>query len=273
MKVLHSGIYPNKKLSQHFLIQPSIAARIVDQMGIQTGDVILEIGPGEGILTEFLLKSRAEKIIGIEIDTRLILWLKERFYGIRRFQLIEGDFLKFDLSTIASERKRIRVVGNLPYKITSSILFHILSFKEKIQDITVMVQKEVGDRIMSELGSKKYGIPSIIFQYFYEIRKLFSIHRKSFFPAPKVDSIVIQLKFRDKVLYKLEDLDYFIRIVKTSFNQRRKMLKNSLKSFFNDERILQEINYLNKRPEDLSVREFVDLSNHLFYFNERGKRG
>jgi len=267
MNFLRSGIKPNIKISQHFLINPSIAERIVHSMEIKEGEFILEVGPGEGILTEFLLASRAERIVGIEIDSRLIKWLKDRFCMNHRFQLIEGDFLKFDLSTIIEKNKKLRLVGNLPYGITSPILFHVLSFRENIKDMTIMVQKEVGERLISKPGSKKYGIPSVIFQYFCEVKKLFAVSRNAFSPKPEVDSSMIHFKFRCDNPYHVEDLDLFFRVVKMAFGQRRKMLKNSLQSLIENHNIKENRRLLQKRPENLSVKEFVDLSNQLIYKN------
>lgn len=259
-----SGIRPRKRLGQYFLRDRSVAKRIIDSMEICEGDNVVEIGGGEGVLTEFLLKSPAERIVGVEIDNRLADWLRERFIREEKFELIEGDFLKLDLSSLIKDGKKIRVVGNIPYYITKPILFHILESRSWVQDITATVQKEVGERISSRPGTKVYGVLSVLFQVFGQVDPLFFIPRDLFYPVPEVDSSVIRIRFFNEPLYEIKDLDFFRCMVKTVFAQRRKMLRNTLKNLIIDEKMWESVLVdLSQRPEELSVVELVQLSNEL----------
>ena len=159
-----SGIRPQKRLGQHFLRDRSIAERIIQSMSIGCEDRVLEIGAGEGVLTERLIESPARRIVAVELDSRLAGWLKGRFEQNERFEIIEADFLKLDLGPLFSGDWKIRAVGNIPYSITTPILFRLLDDREKVRDVTVTLQKEVGERIISPPGCKAYGIPSVLFQ-------------------------------------------------------------------------------------------------------------
>ena len=269
-----SGLRTRKRLGQHFLKDRSFATRIVNSIGIETGDLILEIGSGEGVLTELLLKSSAEKVYGIEIDPRLCQFLKERFREEKRFQLIEGDFLKFDIASICERRHGLRVAGNLPYYITSPILFHLLENRSWIRDLVATVQKEVGERLASLPNRKSYGVPSVLFQTYCDVKALFRIPGQAFFPVPEVDSVVLQIKFGRESKYSIKDEDLYKKIVKGTFNQRRKMLKNTLARLIDDTSILDGIIIdLSRRPESLSVMEFVTLSNEVSKQLEKGSLG
>ncbi len=269
-----SGLRTRKRLGQHFLKDRSFAIRIVDSIGIEEGDQILEIGSGEGVLTKLLLKSSAEKVYGIEIDPRLCQFLKERFHGEKRFQLIEGDFLKFEFASICERRHGLRVAGNLPYYITSPILFHLLENRSWILDLVATVQKEAGERLASLPNRKSYGVPSVLFQTYCDVKALFRIPGQAFFPVPEVDSVVLQIKFGIKSKYSIKDEDLYKKIVKGTFNQRRKMLKNTLARLIDDISILDGITIdLSRRPESLSVPEFVTLSNEVSKQLEKGSLG
>ncbi len=262
---MRSDVRPLKRFSQHFLRDRFLSRRIVDSLNIQSGDHVLEIGPGEGALTEFLVKSPAERIVGIELDSRLSRLVNERFGQNNHFELIEGDFLKSDFTTFVKGERQLRVIGNLPYAVTSPILFNLLESRSCVRDVVVTIQKEVGERITSRPGSKIYGIPSVLFQLFSETEILFEIPRNAFYPAPKVDSIVIRITFRPKPRYPLMDGVFFRKVLKAVFGQRRKMLRNTLKGIVHDETMLKKCSMdLSRRPEDLSVEEFVRLSNILF---------
>lgn len=268
-----SGVRPLKRLGQHFLKDLSIAQRIIESMEIGAGDHVLEIGPGEGVLTKGLIAGPAGRIVGVEIDRRLTPWLWKQFGQDQRFELFEEDFLKLDLASLI-EGKKIRVVGNIPYSITTPILFRLLDHRQWIEDITLTVQKEVGERIVSLPGFKEYGIPSVLFQVFGRAEVLFPISRHAFYPVPEVDSIVLRVDFFKFPVYKIKDVQFFRRLVKTTFGQRRKMLKNTLKVIEKDEDNLRTVSIdLRRRPEDLSVTEFVQLSNELVRLNTRRSRG
>lgn len=269
-----SGIRPQKRLGQHFLRDRSIAERIIQSMRIGCEDRILEIGAGEGVLTERLIDSPARRIVAVELDSRLAGWLKGCFEQNERFEIIEADFLKLELEALFSGEQKIRAVGNIPYAITTPILFRLLDKREKVRDITVTLQKEVGERITSPPGCKAYGIPSVLFQMQSRIDVLFSIPRQAFYPVPKVDSIVLRFQFLDRPLHDVDDLSFFSRMVKTAFGQRRKMLKNTLKSLVVDEkRFLDAPIDLHRRPEELSVADFAVLSNALIRLTLGRSRG
>ncbi len=263
-----SGFRPLKRLGQHFLQDRSVAKRIIGSMSIEDGDHILEIGPGKGILTQILIDSQAERIIGVEIDRRLICRLQKSFGDDSRFILLEEDVLKLDLTAQIEDRSKLRVVGNIPYFITSPILFHFLDHRQWLKDMTITLQKEVGERIVSPPGSKVYGIPSVLFQAFAQVETLFTIPRQAFYPIPAVDSVVLRLQFYESPVYEIEDIAFFHRLVRTVFGKRRKMLKNTLKTMIDDERSLQHISIdLSLRPEVLSITDFAQLGNELVRLN------
>lgn len=255
-------VRPRKRLGQHFLKNESDAQRIVDSLQIKAGDDILEIGPGEGVLTQFLLASEAKSITCVELDERLIPWLKARFESDRRFRIIHADFLKWP----GPEANGIlyRVIGNLPYYITSPILFRLLTFRPVIRDVTVMVQKEFGQRLISEPGSKNYGIPSVLFQLYAAVEKKMILQREAFVPPPKVESMVISIQFFKKPVVPIQDPQHLRQLLKTVFGQRRKMLRNTMKSLVKEDRQLEQLDVdLTRRPEELSPETFVALSHKL----------
>lgn len=258
-------VMPSKKLGQHFLKDRLMARKIIESMNIGKEDHILEIGPGRGELTEILLESPAKHITAVEIDRRLIKKLKEYFGHEDRLQVIEADILDIDFTSCLAKNQKTRIVGNLPYNITSPILFRLLDSRTEIRDMTVMVQKEVGDRLTSPPGKKAYGIPSVLFQVFCRIKTLFFVPRTAFYPVPKVDSSVLGFQFLDPIPFDIRDVPFFKCIVKTTFGQRRKMLRNTLKNVVNDENHLNAVSIdLQRRPESLSIAQFVQLSNELY---------
>jgi 16S rRNA (adenine1518-N6/adenine1519-N6)-dimethyltransferase len=255
-----SNIRPKKSLGQHFLKDGASARRIVESLGLQADDIVLEIGPGGGALTEWLMKSPAGQIIAVETDKRFSPGLLNRFGGDPRFRLIENDILKVDLAGL-SQNKKIRIVGNLPYMITSPILFRILENRAVVSDCTATVQKEVAERIVSPPGTKAYGIPSVLFQQYSESHILFYIPRSAFHPVPQVDSAVLKILFLSEPVYPVLNPFEFQNLVRTVFAQRRKMLRNTLKPFIQEETDIRRLPVdWTRRPETLSVREFVLLS-------------
>ena len=257
-------IKPRKRLGQHFLKDLFFARKIVESMEIQKDDHILEIGPGQGELTERLLQSPAECIVAVEIDPECVQVLRNRFGEDNRLLLIQSDILKVNLDQWIQGKNKIRIVGNLPYNITSPILFRLLGLRSSIQDMTIMVQKEVGERLTSPPGTKSYGIPSVLFQVYSRIKTLFFVPRTAFYPVPKVDSLVLTFRFFDPIPFDIKNAVLFERVVKTAFGQRRKMLKNTLKQIVPDENRLNEVSMnLTMRPESLSVDQFVQLTNEL----------
>ena len=243
-----------KHLGQHFLNDMGIAKKIVDGLDSNSGLPVLEIGPGMGVLTQFLFDNKRLKVI--EIDSESVKYLSDN-YPTLKGNIIEGDFIKLDLNTVFNEP--FAVIGNFPYNISSQILFKVIANRDLVPEVVCMVQREVGRRIASEPGNKDYGILSVILQAYYDIEYLFTVNEGVFTPPPKVKSAVIRIK-RNNV-DKLECSDaMFIKVVKTAFNQRRKMLRNSLKALFIENLELLEAQIFTMRPEQLNVKDFVHLT-------------
>ncbi len=244
-------------MGQHFLKDEGIAKDIVDAFNIeQKYSMCLEVGAGMGVLTKYLNKRKDLDLFIIDIDTESIEYLKNQDW-INQEKLIKGDFLATDLNKLFNGNS-FGIIGNFPYNISSQILFKALEYKDHAIEIVGMFQKEVAERIASKEGSKIYGITSILLQAFYEIEYLFTVEPHVFQPPPKVKSAVIRLRRNPtKNLDCNEKL--FKSIVKLSFNQRRKTMRNSLKSMLSEE--VKNNTIFNERPEQLSVQEFINLTN------------
>jgi 16S rRNA (adenine1518-N6/adenine1519-N6)-dimethyltransferase len=251
-------VKPKKHLGQHFLIDLSIAERIAAQVTGHGGvKQLLEIGPGMGVLTDYLLKGDLDVNL-IEIDRESIAYLYQKYPSLQE-KVIEGDFLKFDFSTVFTAP--FAVVGNFPYNISSQIFFKILEDKNKVSEVVCMLQKEVARRIASPKGSKEYGILSVLLQAWYDIDYIFSVPPGVFNPPPKVNSGVIRLT-RNQV-QKLDcNEKLFFQVVKGGFGNRRKTLRNSLKSFQLTEEFKSHP-ILDKRAEQLDVADFVFLTQQI----------
>ncbi|MFO7890739.1 MAG: 16S rRNA (adenine(1518)-N(6)/adenine(1519)-N(6))-dimethyltransferase RsmA [bacterium] len=254
----------NKNIGQHFLKDKHIAEKIVNLIEITDDDLILEIGPGDGRLTQFLVETPARKVTAVEIDNRFAQLLRKKFHQAENLEIINADFLEFADGFFKHHQKRIHIVGNLPYYITSPILFKLLEYRSKIGTSVFTVQKEVADRLTSAPHSKTYGIPSVLFQLYSEVKQVFTISRNSFFPVPEVDSSVIKINFFENPLYPLENEEFFRILLKKLFSQRRKMIRNTLKTVIRDKKLLNELSIdVTKRPENLTIKQFVQLSNEL----------
>ena len=249
---------PKKRLSQNFLTDDNLSRKIVDSIFFSPDDTVLEIGCGQGAITKHILKKKV-RLFGVEYDRDLFAKLKAEFEAEESFTLFEADILDFDFDRIPRSDKKIKVVGNLPYHISSPIIFRLIDERERIESATVMLQKEVAERIVSGPGTKDYGILSVFCQYFAECRILFHIPPTAFFPKPKVDSSIVRLTFK-MTPEAVKNFKMFKQIVKKSFNQRRKMLRNSLFSLMESRTIDFD---LRLRPEELSVSDFIHLSNLL----------
>jgi 16S rRNA (adenine1518-N6/adenine1519-N6)-dimethyltransferase len=247
-------IRPKKNLGQHFLKDKGIASRVASSLTGTGYTSVLEIGPGSGILTEYLLERNFDDFRIIEIDNESVHYLKERFPGFTN--IIRGDFLTMNIDDYFEGK--LAIIGNFPYNISSQILFRVLEYRNKVIEVCGMFQKEVAERICSAPGSKTYGILSVLIQAYYTAEYLFTVPENVFTPPPKVKSGVIRLK-RNKVSELGCDESLFFRVVKAAFNQRRKMLRNSVKAAFQ----LKREDYVDfgLRPEQLSVDGFINLTN------------
>lgn len=252
-------VKPKKFLGQHFLKDLSIAKDIADTVDECPGLPILEVGPGMGVLTQFLMeKGREVKVV--ELDFESVAYLRENFPALEG-NIIEDDFLKLKLEKLFDGRPFV-LTGNYPYNISSQIFFKMLDYKDLIPCCTGMIQKEVAERIAAGPGSKTYGILSILIQAWYKVEYLFTVHEHVFNPPPKVKSAVIRMTRNEtKELGCNERL--FKLIVKTTFNQRRKTLRNSISSILEKGNPLSNDPVFNKRPEQLSVQEFIELTNRM----------
>lgn len=246
-------VRPKKHLGQHFLTDPSIARRIVDALEASPGDKVLEIGPGKGVLTAHLMQKEL-KLLLVEIDTESVAYLKNLWPGLEEC-IIGQDFLTLNLEeTLAGP---FHIIGNFPYNISSQIFFRVLKFRQRIPSVVCMIQKEVADRITSPPGSKEYGILSVLLQAYFHVEGLFNVKPGSFFPPPRVTSGVIRLT-RNEVRELPCNEELFFRIVKTVFNQRRKMIRNSIKTIL--VHLDSDFELLSLRPEQLDVSGFISLT-------------
>ena len=252
-------VKPKKFLGQHFLRDLGIASDIADTVDACSELPILEVGPGMGVLTQFLMKKEREVTV-VELDFESVAYLKENFPALEG-HIIEDDFLKLKLENIF-EGKPFVLTGNYPYNISSQIFFKMLDYKDLIPCCTGMIQKEVAERIAAGPGSKTYGILSVLIQAWYKVEYLFTVHEHVFNPPPKVKSAVIRMT-RNEVTDLGCDEKLFKLIVKTTFNQRRKTLRNSIASILDKSNPLSTDPIFNKRPEQLSVQEFIELTNRV----------
>ncbi len=251
------NVKPKKQLGQHFLVDQKIAHDIVDALTYE-GDAI-EIGPGMGVLSQYLFQRPELNMRLIEIDTESVDYLKAN-YPDKADTVVFGDFLRLEADTFFGTDKPFAVIGNFPYNISSQIFFRILEYKNRVPMIVGMLQKEVAERLASGPGSRDYGILSVFLQAYYDIEYLFTVHEDVFNPPPKVKSGVIRLK-RNGVDRLDCDEALFKRVVKGTFGQRRKTIWNGLKSLGMDLSSIQDQPVMKKRPEQLSVAEFVNLTN------------
>lgn len=255
-----------KNLGQHFLKDKEIARRIAATLDQFPSLPVLEVGPGTGVLTEFLLENRRELTV-IEIDRESVVYLKEH-YPTLNGKILEQDFLRMDFANHFDTP--FCIIGNYPYHISSQIFFKVLDNKDSVPCCSGMIQKEVAERMVASPGSKTYGILTVLLQAWYDIEYLFTVNEQAFVPPPKVKSAVIRLtRNKRKRLNCNEKL--FKMVVKTGFNQRRKMLRNSVKSLLSGEDPLPDDPMLMKRPEQLSIEQFEELTNLLEPFISRAQ--
>jgi 16S rRNA (adenine1518-N6/adenine1519-N6)-dimethyltransferase len=249
-----------KHLGQNFLYDTSILNRIIQSAGLSREDTVVEIGPGPGRLTR-MLAERVKKLIAIELDPDLYERLKGDFIAYGNVEIVHGDALQFSYEAIGE----FRVVANIPYYITTPIIFRLLDARKNVKSMTLTIQKEVAERIVAQPGCKDYGVLTIMIQYFAQPELKFIIPKEAFRPMPKVDSAVVHMNILEQPCVMVKDEKMFFRLVKTAFSQRRKTLSNSLKSFGTDIKDVMISAGIDpqRRPETLSIGEFARLSDSL----------
>ena len=257
----------NKKLGQNFLINEEIIESIVQKAEISKEDTIIEIGPGIGSLTNELI-ANAKRVIAIELDANMVDILKSRFGIFKNLEIVYGDVLKTDINELIKNEKNVKVVANLPYYITTPIIMKLLEERLELKSITVMVQKEVAERICSSYKDKEYGAITISVQYFSSPSIIIDVPKENFLPSPEVDSSVIKLDLLDKPRVDVNDEKLFFRLVKSAFSQRRKTISNSLTcvgiSKQEIEKILDDLKIDKKlRAENLSIYQYAEIANKI----------
>jgi 16S rRNA (adenine1518-N6/adenine1519-N6)-dimethyltransferase len=266
------NIRPKQSLGQNFLIDDNIARKTVRELHLKADDIVVEIGPGQGAFTKHLV-GKAKKLFAVEIDKRVMDELRNKFQS-DDVEIIHRDFLDVRLSDLQDKFKtKLRLVGNIPYHLTSPILFKAFEERNTVQDITMMIQREVARRITAKPDTKDYGILSVFAHYYGTPKSLFNVSPNCFYPKPKVTSTVIQIHLHDGLAYNVDET-LFISVVRTAFGKRRKTLSNSLSYLpFNESvtaSLLKEIDFpLDKRPEQLTVEQFVELTNNIAQHLER----
>ncbi len=254
------NLRPQKSLGQNFLVDQNIARKIVQSLDLQPEDIILEIGPGHGALTQIILP-QVKQYIGVELDHNLAQKLIEEHGARETFQLFTQDFLEFDLAQIGQLGKRIKIVGNIPYQITSSVIFKVIKNRNYFHQMTLMIQKEVAERVVAIPGSKAFGILAVLSQTFARPHQLFTVSPHVFYPKPKVTSAVVQWDLELGANKLVEDEAGYIQMIKKLFQTRRKMLRNSIKQCYGAGIIVSLADKfdLRGRPEQLSIDEFRQL--------------
>lgn len=268
-------IKANKDLGQNFLINDDVIEKIIEKSQIEKNDLIIEIGPGLGVLTNLLLE-KSDNVVAIELDKRMVEIISKRFILKNNLQIINEDVLKVDLNKLINERKKqtninkVKIVANLPYYISTPIIMKLLEEKLEIDEIIVMVQKEVAQRLVAKTGTKDVGAITYAVEYFSEAEKVIDVPKESFIPSPKVESAVIKLKIRKEAYVQVKDEKMLFNIIQKSFSQRRKTLVNALvngkivESKEKAEKIIKELNINeNIRGEKLTLEDFARICNTI----------
>ncbi len=252
---------PRKSLGQNFLQDPNIINKIVAALNVQADEVVLEIGPGRGALTDLMLPL-ANKLHLVEFDRDLAEYWQSRTSSLENLRVHSADILKFDLSVItASEQNPVKVIGNLPYNISSPVLFHLMGYADQIHSQVVMLQKEVVQRMSASPGGRDYGRLSVMLQQRYHIEYLFTVPPGAFFPPPKVESAIARLTPFAEIPHPVKNAELFGQLVKQAFSQRRKTLRNTLKGTLTEEQMALVGVDAGARAETLTVGEFAALAN------------
>lgn len=251
-----------KRFGQNFLIDHGIIRDIVRSVHPKKNDLIVEIGPGKGAITQLLADS-CDNLSVIELDRDLVPWLKVKFEHHPNFQLFQADALQFDFAQLIKNDQPLRIVGNLPYNISTPLIFHLLTYANRVQDMHFMLQKEVVKRMAAQPGDSAYGRLGIMVQYYCVVEDLFDVPPTSFDPAPKVDSAIVRLTPHAVLPHAANNIKSFETLVNVAFQQRRKTLRNSLKQLLTAEQMESLPVNLQLRPEEISLPEYVAMSNLL----------
>lgn len=260
-------VKPKKALGQHFLTDLSVAKRIAATLDEYNGLPVIEVGPGMGVLTQFLLETGHDLKV-VELDNESVDYLTTNFTSLEG-RIVSGDFLKLDLPDIVDDAEKFCVIGNYPYNISSQIFFHVLEYKDRVTCCSGMLQREVAERLAAKPGTKARGILSVLLQAWYDVEYLFTVSENVFNPPPKVKSGVIKMT-RNDVTDLGCDEKFFKTVVKTSFGQRRKTLRNSLRGLLPQNVTAEDLTdkIWTLRPEQLSVEQFVELTNLVHKFSK-----
>lgn len=263
------GLFPKKKLGQHFLVDRNILEKVIRTAELNQEDVILEVGPGLGEMT-LALAQKTKEVIAVEIDSKLAEGLRKKVSGLSNVKIVFGDILKIDFGSLFHEAgKPLKVVANLPYQISTPLLFRFIESKRIFSSFTLMLQREVAERIVASPGEKEYGPLSVFIQIFSDVSIRFLIKPSAFFPPPKVESAVVQMVLKEKPLIELKNEEWFKKVVKASFGYRRKTLINALKhsNLSLPESIELKMDKAGidpkRRPETLTLKEFIRLADVL----------
>jgi 16S rRNA (adenine1518-N6/adenine1519-N6)-dimethyltransferase len=263
------GLFPKKRLGQHFLFDPNILNKVIRTARVGREDVVLEVGPGLGEMT-LALASKVKRVIAVEIDSKLVAILRKKMEDLPNVEVIRSDILKLDFNHLFKrEGQPIKVVANLPYQISTPLLFRFIESKEAFSTFTLMLQREVAERLAAHPGRKEYGPLSIFVQMFLDVSIRFFIKPSAFFPPPKVESAVIHMVWKEKPMIEKKDEEWFKRVVKACFGYRRKTLLNALKhsELSLPESIESRMEKVEidprRRPETLTIEEFVRLADAL----------
>lgn len=259
----HEGQHKaRKRFGQNFLIDHEIINGIVRAVHPKKDDQIVEIGPGKGAITE-LLAAECDNLSVIELDRDLVPWLKVKFEKHPNFKLFQADALRFDFNDLMVDNQPLRIVGNLPYNISTPLIFHLLSYSGKVKDMHFMLQKEVVKRMTAQPGSGAYGRLGIMVQYYCQTEDLFEVPPTSFDPPPKVDSAIVRLVPHKTLPFVANNVKTLESLVNAAFQQRRKTLRNTLKQILTEEQLAQMPVDLSLRPENISIEDYVKMSNIL----------
>ena len=257
------GHKARKRFGQNFLHDPYIIGKIVSSIHPKASDCLVEIGPGMGALTEPLLEATG-KLQVVELDRDLIPILRTKFFNYPEFRIHEGDAMKFDFTTLLEPGQKLRIVGNLPYNISTPLIFHLLSYHAKVEDMHFMLQKEVVERLAAEPGTSDYGRLGIMAQYYCRVEPLFVVGPGSFNPPPKVDSAIVRLRPYEQLPIQAKSVATLQQVVREAFSMRRKTIRNTLRNLISAEQLEALGIDIGLRPEVLTLEQYVRIADAVF---------